>query len=123
MKIRVMLLLMVFCSACRQELPAGVLPPEKMEKVLYDYLSADVYVYEYLSRDSSVSEEAESARLQQQVFEKHKISREDFYRSYRYYIQHPEQMRAVIDSLVTKKPEKSKRSKKLKPLKVYDQSL
>lgn len=123
MKIVVFGLMFLLFSACRQKVPSGILPPDKMEKVLYDYLSADVYVYDHLTADSGLSEDEQSARLQMQVFQKHKISREEFYRSYRHYVQHPDQMKLVVDSMLASKPEKRKKSKKLKHLQVYDKSL
>jgi hypothetical protein len=112
-------------ASCGHRTPGGILPPEKMEKVLYDYLSADIYVNEFMSLDSSLSPERESARLQKKVFLKHGISKAEFYRSYDYYMKHPDRMKEVVDSITAMPPISNPRQKvkSLKKLKIYEQDL
>lgn len=125
MRLSPLLIIVFFVLSCRPKMPGGILPPEKMEKVLYDYLSADVYVNEFLSLDSTLLPQKESARLQQQVFLKHKISKEEFYRSYDYYVDHPEKMKEIVDSITAMLPlaNPPKKSKSLNKMKIYEQDL
>ncbi|MFZ1528445.1 MAG: DUF4296 domain-containing protein [Ferruginibacter sp.] len=95
--------LFIFCCtlfiACSPDRPDDVLPPEKMQQVLWDYIRADVYASEFISKDSSKNAVAENAKLQLAVFKKHKISKEQFYKSYGYYASHNKEMRTMLDSI------------------------
>jgi hypothetical protein len=95
----------------RDKIPDDILKPEKMETVLWDYIQADVYVTDHFGRDSTRDKNLENAKLQLRVFEKHRITKDQFYKSYRYYVDHPQLMRTTIDSILqeqrrTKPPRK-----------------
>jgi len=92
-----LLILLVSCS--RSKYPDGVLDPEKMQAVYWDYLRADVYAKELLSKDSSRNIDSANIQFQQQLFEKHKVSKETFYKSYEYYISHQLLMKDMLDTL------------------------
>lgn len=79
-----------------------VLPTAKMQDVMWDMLLADAYTQKYLKNDSSKNEKAENAVLQQKIFQLHNINKEDFYASYEYYNNHPDIMRAILDSINVK---------------------
>jgi hypothetical protein len=81
-------------------MPKGVLKPVKMQAVLFDIIRADNFVFQYVTKDSSKKPEAELAKLQQQIFAVHKISRADYYKSYEYYKAHPDIMEPMLDSLI-----------------------
>ena len=115
-------LLLLLLSACQdRKIPAGILPPAKMQAVFYDYIRADVYINEFMSGDRTLDPQKESVQLQKQLFEKHKISRTQFYESYDYYVDHPELMRDMIDTMVARhRSEDIKTRKNLKLLKEYE---
>ena len=92
-----LLILLVSCS--RSKYPDGVLDPEKMQAVYWDYLRADVYAKELLSKDSSRNIDSANIQFQQQLFEKHKVSKETFYKSYEYYISHQLLMKDMLDTM------------------------
>jgi len=92
-----LLILLVSCS--RSKYPDGVLDPEKMQAVYWDYLRADVYAKELLSKDSSRNIDSANIQFQQQLFEKHRVSKETFYKSYEYYISHQLLMKDMLDTL------------------------
>lgn len=92
-----LLILLVSCS--RSKCPDGVLVPEKMQAVYWDYLRADVYAKEMLSKDSSRNIDSANIQFQQQLFEKHKVSKETFYKSYDYYISHQLLMKDMLDTM------------------------
>ena len=89
-------------AACSPNRPDDVLAPEKMQQVLWDYIRADVYASEFISKDSSKNAVAENAKLQLAVFNKHKISKEQFYKSYEYYASHNKEMRSMLDTITAR---------------------
>ena len=98
-------LLFFFFSACsdKNDVPSGVLPRDKMEKVLWDMIQADQYYREYIAKDSLTKNvRPERYKLYEQVFQMHKISRSTFDKSFDYYSQHPALIKDVFDSLSAK---------------------
>lgn len=97
-------LLLAGLAACRakNKAPSGVLPPEKMQAVLWDLLRADQFLATYvLNKDTSLKKINESLRYYQQVFALHKISKEEFSKSFSWYRAHPAVFRALMDSIAT----------------------
>jgi len=90
--------------SCNEEkkIPEDIIPPEQMQAVFWDFLRADIYAEDFLKADSSLDTEKESAALQKTVFQKHQLSRDRFLRSYRYYSDHPELMRDMLDSMLVR---------------------
>jgi hypothetical protein len=101
--------LLLSAAACHSKsgLPSGVLSQEKMAGVLWDMIEADQYAIT-LSKDSALIDSAhlnmklESLRLYDQVFRLHQVSRDEFRKSYKYYMDHPELTQALFDSLLAK---------------------
>ncbi len=87
------------CSG-QEQVPPRIIPPKKMELVLWDYLKADAYCSNYVKKDTLQNDSMVNVLMQQKIFEHYHISKEDFYNSYQYYISHPTVMTAVIDSMV-----------------------
>jgi len=98
-------LLILFFLGCsgRNDVPSGIIPRDKMEKILWDLVQADQYYREYIARDSSNKNvKAERYKLYEQIFQMYKISRSTFEGSFDYYSQHPSLMKDVFDSLSVK---------------------
>ena len=93
-----MLSLIFSCSG--NNLPRGVLPKDKMEKVIWDMIEVDQYWREYVLRDS-LKIDTRQARfdLYERVFQIHKISKATFDKSFEYYAAHPKLLKDVFDSL------------------------
>ncbi len=92
----------VFFSCSDNKLPRGILSQEKMEIMLWEQMKADAFTKEYISKDSSKNLVEENLKLQQKLFAKYKVDREDFYKSYQYYLKHDPLMKDVLDSIVSK---------------------
>ncbi|MFT3981649.1 MAG: DUF4296 domain-containing protein [Ferruginibacter sp.] len=91
--------LLVSCS--HPKTPRGIIEPEKMQAVLWDYMRADIYANENLRIDSTVKNiDLESARLQQQLFAAHKVTKDEFYNSLNYYLQHRDMLKEVLDTML-----------------------
>ena len=87
-----------------------------MQNVLWDVLRADAFTYDFVKKDSTKKPEQELAKLQQQIFAIHKISKEEFYKSYEYYKIHPELMQPILDSMINTKTRDKYTETKAKPL-------
>ena len=83
-------------------MPHDIIAPAKMQDVFWDYLRADIFVNDFIKRDSSKDAMAENVRLQKKIFQQHKITKEQFYKSYDYYLAHPNMMRNMIDTMIAK---------------------
>lgn len=101
MRIFCVLILIICLSGCRGKdgLPNGILEKDKMQSVLWDVIQAESYTTQFIKKDSFKNSFLENAKLQQQIFALHKISKSDFYESYDYYKNHVELMRVLLDSI------------------------
>lgn len=79
-----------------------ILSKDKMQDVLWDYLKAEAFTNDVISRDSSLDLKAENVKLQQQIFDRHHITKETFYNSFHYYESKPTEMRVLIDTLMSR---------------------
>ena len=93
---------LLFSCSNKQALPPAILKPAVMQKVMWDILRADAFTFDFIKRDSTKKPEAENVKLQQQVFAIHKVSKEDFYKSYNYYKVHPDLLQPILDSMISK---------------------
>lgn len=99
------LLLFISCSKS-DRVPENVISPEKMQLVFWDYIRADAFTKEFIKMDSVRRDTIENMVLQQKIFGYYKISRDDFYRSYHYYTDHPELMNTIMDSIIARQGRK-----------------
>ena len=100
-------LLVIFFSSCNtKKVPDDILPPEKMQEVLWDMIRADEFLVSYVIKDTSVNRKAESLKLYQKVFDVHDISKSAFEKSFKYYQLHPETLQPIMDSLNARKSDR-----------------
>ena len=90
-------ILFIACSS--SPVPKGILPPERMQKVVYDLIRVDEFVNSFVVKDSTVDIKKKRSSLYEQVFKVNNTNRKEFYSSYRYYQQHPSIQKALFDSL------------------------
>jgi hypothetical protein len=95
-------LILPSCSS-KDNVPSNVIPPDKMQSVIFDLLKADEFINNFVIKDTTLKRDHEALKLYQQVFLLHKIKREDFYKSYNYYMAHPDKSKALFDSLIDRK--------------------
>ena len=102
MKIVILLIGLNLMSSCgnKEQLPAGVLKPEKMKAVLWDVIKADAFTTEFIKSDTTKNAVAENLKLQQQIFAIHKITKVDFYSSYNYYKLNTPLFKKILDSMI-----------------------
>lgn len=96
-----MFILVVGCSS-KDKVPSGVISRDNMEKILWDMIQADQYASLYLVKDSArINVKMETLKLYEQVFQLHKVSRDEFRESFQYYLSRPDLTRSVFDSLLS----------------------
>jgi hypothetical protein len=91
--------LCLFLSCSGNKVPKDVLGPEKMQEVMWDMISAGEFLSGYVLNKDSVDRFAESSKMYGKVLQVHRITREQFDKSYLYYRQHPEMMKVILDTL------------------------
>lgn len=106
MRCRLLILLSVCLFSCADNnggLPEGIMKPDKMQDVFWDFIRSDVFVIEFVRIDSNHARAIENLRMQNKIFADHKITKEEFYKSYTYYSNHKELMSTMIDSMIARK--------------------
>lgn len=96
-----------FMVACRNKnrIPSSVLSQQKMQSVMWDMMRADHFLTDYVfPKDSAVDKVAVSFKYYQRIFDIHRISKEQFQKSYLFYTSHPALFKIMMDSL-SKAPE------------------
>jgi hypothetical protein len=99
---------LIACSDKQQAKPKDLLNKGSMTVVMADVLIADAVANDKKSHDSSINVNALGAAYYQQIFTLHHISRQQFATSYSYYVNHPAELKEVLDSaqvIISKKME------------------
>jgi hypothetical protein len=96
------LLILVFACSSRESLPDNVLPKEKMQAVLYDIFKADELANQFKNNDSAKSAMLWHTELYDKVFKLHKVSKEDFSKSFKFYQARPDLMKPMLEALSKK---------------------
>jgi len=94
-------MLLLSCGK-NQSSEGNILSADKMQAVMWDFIQADAYTEFYLKKDSSKNASLQNAALQKKIFSIHKITKEDFYKSFDYYSSHSSDMRTILDSISAK---------------------
>jgi hypothetical protein len=91
-----------FAISCtnKKKIPKDILQQQKMQAVLWDMISAGEFLSTFvLNKDSLVNKDSTSLKIYGQVFQVHRITKEQFEKSYSYYRDHPELIKEIVDSL------------------------
>lgn len=109
---RIGLIVLAFLFSCtkKTQVPKNILPPEKMETLLFDLMQADELIVRK-SVDSSVSDSFSRGVVYTAVFNQHKTNKEEFSKSFSYYENHPQLLKLVLDSIQSKTKEPVEKSK------------
>jgi hypothetical protein len=104
MKFFSLTLLLLFIFSCsNKEKRLAVLPANKMKEVMWDMIRADQYVSDFIMKDSTRNKKNESIKLYDEIFQIHKITREQFKKSLDYYSSRPDLLKPIIDSLAIRR--------------------
>jgi Domain of unknown function (DUF4296) len=90
------LFLVVGCNT-RNDVPNGILPPQKMQQVMWDMMQVDGLVaYSY---DTLIKKPGKRTELYYTVLSNYKISQEEFRENMQFYQTRPDLLKIVFDSL------------------------
>jgi Domain of unknown function (DUF4296) len=91
----------ILVAGCKSRvgIPANILSQAKMQQVLWDMTRADLFLVDYLKKDSTLDKRLESIKLYQQVFRIHQVSKEEFRQSMEFYKTHPVYFKPILDSI------------------------
>ncbi|MFM8711135.1 MAG: DUF4296 domain-containing protein [Sphingomonadales bacterium] len=104
-------------AACGSDksVPDGVLPPDKMQEVVWDLMRADQFVVGFaLPQDSALDDKSEKIKWYSRVLAIHRVSEQQFKESFRYYQTRPDLIAIMMDS-IARKEEKIDRMPNRKP--------
>lgn len=98
------IILFIFCFitfvACSSDpVPANVLKPEKMQKVVSELIQVDEFMTNFVIKDSSIDVKKKRSILYEQTFRVNGITKNEFYKSYRYYQERPDLQKALFDTI------------------------
>lgn len=109
MRIKVILIAMALMAACNsRSLPGDIISQEKMQPLVFDLIRADELVNNFTLRDTLLKNKEEHIKMYEQVFKIHHTTREAFYKSFKYYQEHPDVNKVLLDSLLSYTTEKRK---------------
>jgi hypothetical protein len=97
-KLLLIFLVAVSVSSCNKG-QGKKIPVNEMKQIMWDMVCADELYADASIRDSTLKTKKDNFRLYEQVFAVHKISKEIFYSSYRYYQSRPDEFKILMDSL------------------------
>ena len=93
-----MLCFIVSCSS-PSKVPDDIIQPEKMTMIVYDLIRSEEAAV-HLKLDSNINTFTNrNLAMYNNVFAIHKIDRATFFKSYRYYEEHPILHKALMDSI------------------------
>ncbi|HSU28411.1 MAG TPA: DUF4296 domain-containing protein [Chitinophagaceae bacterium] len=100
--ILILISLLMSCGS-RDHIPRGVLPPDKMQAVLWDLSRSDQWLNGYVFPDSStLDQKMESIKMYEQIFSLHHTNKEEFQKSFKYYQAHVSAFKPILDSISAK---------------------
>jgi hypothetical protein len=97
----ILALVFVACSS-NNNVPSGIISPDKMQLIVFDLSKADEFVNNFIIKDTALDRNKEAMKLYQQVFIIHKVTREEFYKSFQYYQSNPDKNKLLFDSIVSR---------------------
>lgn len=83
-----------FLVGCGKQIPGGIIPPEKMEKVLYDY-----HLSVSMTNNLEYSEYYKKKSYNDYVFQKHGVTEEEFDSSMVWYTRHVDELTTIYSNL------------------------
>ncbi|MDZ4071165.1 MAG: DUF4296 domain-containing protein [Sediminibacterium sp.] len=87
---------------CSNDVDGRIIPMDSMQVIMWDMMKADEVFIRKLVADTNATKNKEDVKLYETVFRIHKISKDRFFESYRYYEAHPILMKEIIDSIDSK---------------------
>ena len=98
----VFVMMLIFAAAAcsnGKTVPDHVLKPEKFQKILTDVFLADALNTERSFKDTALKIKDTNAAYFLKIFEQYGVTKNEFMRSYNYYLSRPDLLRPITDSI------------------------
>lgn len=105
------LLLILFLSCSEKKADKGIIPPSQMGDLLWEQMKINAFTTEFMVRDSSKNLTKENLILQEKIFQKYHTTKEQFYKSYDYYLDHSAELKVILDSVTAKQSRLKERNR------------
>ena len=117
MRFSLLIILIILTIGCIQDkkIPKDILSQNEMRKIMWDLMRADAYVSNFIMKDSTKNQKAESAILYEKIFDIHSTTRENFKKSLAFYESRPDLFKAISDSLRVDEKKSQQYSDEKKP--------
>jgi len=97
-------LIILVITGCtnNKKIPPEIIQQPRMEKILWDMMQADRYVASFIMPDKvmdSAIKKEKAAVMYEQVFRLNNISRDEFLKSYKFYLGRPDITKTMFDSI------------------------
>ena len=92
-------IVVMILSSCKTITSHQVLPKHEMQYVIWDLLRANGLSQAELLKMGKAESLLDDAKKYEQVFLSYNLTREDFLKSYAYYIARPDQLKVIMDSV------------------------
>ncbi len=91
---------LIFCISCsdKNKIPEGIMKPPEMQAIITDMLIADAMNGERVIKDTALKLPVENASWFLKVFHLHQTTRNEFNRSYSFYLKRPDLLKVITDS-------------------------
>jgi len=99
--VAILCLIIATISCNNNEFKKGLLPFDTMQVVMQDFFVAEEWHNSVISRDSIARKMKNNYEMYQQVLDIHKISKGKFDSSFKYYEEHHDLLKKLIDTLNT----------------------
>jgi hypothetical protein len=101
-KIVLLICCIIFAGCNASDVPRNILSLEKMRPILWQQIKADIYTRENLVSDSIKNKDLyfENEKIQMQIFKNYGVTKEEFYESYKYYLNHEDKLGIIIDTMI-----------------------
>jgi hypothetical protein len=99
MKIVSICMLMVLFLACNNKNNQNKIGEKQMQTIIKDMVTAEVFVTNYLVKDSIQHLKKEVIKYYDTIFAIHKVTKAQFKESLHMYMQNPNQFKVMLDSI------------------------
>jgi hypothetical protein len=101
------LIVLTIITGCADntKIPEGIIEQNRMEKILWDMVQADRFVSNFImtkQSDSPAVKKEHAAVFYEKVFSLNHITREEFLKSYRFYLGRPDLTKKMFDSIAAR---------------------
>jgi hypothetical protein len=98
----IVFLVLIGCSD-KPSPPSDLIPGKKMQNLMWDMVQADRFASTYILRDSlRLNVKDETFKVYDQVFQLHNVTKDQFVKSYKYYLSRPDLGKEIFDSVAAK---------------------